>query len=122
GNRPATHPTDGTDVCQPGNYTGTTAINGNCRTLSVPKLENNIIWHNSSYKITVGALSPAFQQNVVTLVNAFGGAPASQTTTGQCVAASYWDVGVRGDTGPGNHSGGAPPSASDSGLRAGLGV
>ena len=121
-NLPATGPTAVTVVCPPGHYTGTTAINGNCRTLSVPKLENNIIWHNSSYNITVGALSPAFQQNVVTLVNAFGGAPASQTTTGQCVAASYWDVGVRGDTGPGNHSGGATLSASDSVLTAGSGV
>ncbi len=121
-NLPATGPTAVTVVCPAGHYTGTTATNGNCRTLSVPKLENNIIWHNSSYNITVGALSPAFQQNVVTLVNAFGGAPASQTTTGQCVTSSYWDVGVRGDTGPGNHSGGATLSASDSVLTAGSGV
>jgi len=121
-NLPATGPTAVTVICPPGHYTGTTATNGNCRTLSVPKLENNIIWHNSSYNITVGALSPAFQQNVVTLVNAFGGAPASQTTTGQCVTSSYWDVGVRGDTGPGNHSGGATLSASDSVLTAGSGV
>ena len=31
----------------------------------------------------------------------------SQTATGSCQSgASYWDIGVRGDTGPGNHSGG----------------
>jgi hypothetical protein len=29
----------------------------------------------------------------------------SQTTTGQCVSgASYWDIGVYGDSGPGNHA------------------
>jgi hypothetical protein len=46
------------------------------------------------------------QQNVVSLFNAFSGTPAvSQTATGQCPAgASYWDIGVRGDTGPTNHA------------------
>jgi hypothetical protein len=83
--------------------------------MSHPKLENNIIWHNSSYNIRVGALSPAFQQHVVTLVNAsFGGGQGTpvlpQTTTGACVAASYWDIGVRGDQSPSNHvvMGGTP--------------
>jgi hypothetical protein len=122
-NLPATGAAPVTVVCPPGHFTNTGAngaTNGNCRTLSVPKLENNIIWHNSSYNIRVGALSPAFQQNVVTLVNAFTGTvPTSQTTTGQCVTASYWDIGVRGDTGPGNHNGGATLAASDSVLTAG---
>jgi len=94
----------------------------NCRSVSVPKLENNIIWHNSSYNITVGQLNPQFQQNVITLVN-MGGAPLTpQATTGACVAANYWDVGVRGDTGPGNHGSGVTLSASDSVLTAGSGV
>jgi Bacterial Ig domain len=106
--------------CPTGHYTTASSTDGNCRTFSIPKLENNIIWHNSSYKISVGALSPAFQQNIVTLVNAFGGgALTSQATTGQCVAASYWDIGVRGDTSPTNHSGGATLAVSDSVLTPG---
>jgi len=92
----------------------------NCRSISVPKLENNIIWHNSSYYIGVGSLSPAFQQNIVTLLNAFTGTtPGNQATTGQCVTASYWDIGVRGDTGPTNHSSTFTLAASDSVLTAG---
>jgi hypothetical protein len=72
----------------------------------------------------VGALSAQYQQNVVSLYNAFTStlAPnqpqAAATTahgagatitggTGACVTASYWDLGVRGDTGPANHGGGA---------------
>ena len=78
----------------------------NCTKVSYPKLENDIFWQNSSYYISVGGIAPGTQnqQNVVTLLNMNGSAPASQTVTGQCVAASYWDIGVRGDTGPTNHS------------------
>ena len=71
----------------------------------------------------MGALSAQYQQNVVSLYNAFTTtlAPtqpqADATTahgdgatitggTGACVAASYWDIGVRGDTGPTNHGSG----------------
>src|SRR5256886_11737972 len=76
--------------------------------------ENNIIYHNSSYDIGVGQLGAGTlnQQNVVALYNATftgtrGTAVANQTTTGACVTgASYWDFGVRGDTGPANHSSG----------------
>src|SRR5205807_2923366 len=78
--------------------------------------------HNSSYYIGVGGLGAGTlnQQHVVALRNAFTGtAPASQTTTGACVTASYWDIGVRGDTGPTNHSGGVTLAASDSVLTAG---
>jgi hypothetical protein len=108
-------PASVTVVCQPGHP--------NCRSVSTPKLENNIIWHNSSYYVGVGALSPAFQQSVITLYNAFTGtAPTNQTTTGACVTASYWDVGVRGDTGPGNHASGITLAATDSVLTAGSGV
>jgi hypothetical protein len=108
-----------TVTCPPGHFTDT-AINGNCRTVSVPKLENNIIWQNSSYYIGVGALSANFQQNVVSLYNAFTSTQApSQTTTGACVARSYWDIGVRGDTGPTNHASGVTLTATDSVLTAG---
>ncbi len=102
---------------------GTTATNGTCRTFSYPLLENNIFWQNSAYYIGVGALSAQYQQNVVSLYNAFtttlaptqpqadattaNGAGATITGgTGACVAASYWDIGVRGDTGPTNHGSG----------------
>jgi hypothetical protein len=106
-------------ICPAGHFQ-TTAANGSCTQVSYPKLENNIFWQNSSYYIGVGALSPQFQQNVVSLHNAFtGAAPASQTTTGQCVAASYWDIGVRGDTGPTNHSSTVTLTASDSVLTSG---
>src|SRR5207244_3777059 len=60
-------------VCPPGHFQGTgtnAATNGACRLVSYPKLENNVIWHNSSYYIGVGALTPQFQQSVVTLYNA----------------------------------------------------
>ena len=94
-------------TCPAGHYQGTTALNGSCRTASYPLLTNNVLWQNSSYYIGVGALSAQFQQNVVSLYNAFTTTLApSQTATGQCVAGSYWDIGVRGDTGPTNHGSG----------------
>jgi hypothetical protein len=117
-------------VCPAGHFSGTgtnAATNGACRRVSYPKLENNVIYHNASYQIGVGALSTQFQQNIVTLRNAsftaggIGAAPPSQTTTGQCVAASFWDIGVRGDTGPANHSSGFTLNPSDSVLSSGTG-
>ena len=77
-----------------------------CNYFSDPLLANNIFWQNRSFYVAVGTYSASVQQNLVTLYNAFSGAaPANQTTTGQCdPAASYWDLGVRGDTGPGHHS------------------
>src|SRR5262249_8518638 len=96
----------------------------NCRNVSFPLLANDVIWKNRSFHIGVGALGAGSlnQQNVVTLLNAFtNGTVTSQPTTdaattngagqiitggtGACVSGvSYWDLGVRGDTGPGNHS------------------
>jgi Bacterial Ig domain/Abnormal spindle-like microcephaly-assoc'd, ASPM-SPD-2-Hydin len=102
-------PAPGQVVCPAGHYAaGGNATDGTCRTASYPLLANNIFWQNSAYYIGVGALSPAFQQHVVTLYNAFTNtAAANQPATGTCAAgASYWDIGVRGDTGPGNHSSG----------------
>jgi hypothetical protein len=98
----------------------TTVSNGTCRTYSYPLLLNNIFWQNSAYYIGVGALSAQYQQNVVSLYNAFTTTPAPTQPqagataahgggvtitggTGACTAASYWDLGVRGDTGPTNH-------------------
>ncbi len=113
-----------TVVCPPGHFApGTNPSNGTCKKVSYPQLGNDIFWQNSSYYVGIGALSPQFQQNVVTMYNSFTttAAPSQPqvdaTTaqgagsmitggTGACVAANYWDVGVRGDTGPTNHNGG----------------
>ena len=81
--------------------------NGACRSISYPVLANNIVYKNAAYYIQVGATSPQYQQNVVGLYNAFTGTlAASQQSTGACSPSSYWDVGVRGDTGPTNHGSG----------------
>ncbi|HWS61137.1 MAG TPA: hypothetical protein VN325_00155 [Steroidobacteraceae bacterium] len=95
-------------TCPAGHFAGTTASNGTCRTVSYPELYNDVFWQNRSFYIAVGALGTGTlnQQNVVTLHNAFSGTTAaSQAATGACPAgASYWDIGVRGDTGPTNHA------------------
>jgi hypothetical protein len=96
-----------------------------CRNFSVPALINDVIWENRSYYIGVGSLGQGTlnQQNVVALYTSFTNAKApsqpqaagSQPNgggniitggTGACTAASYWDIGVRGDRGPGNHASG----------------
>jgi hypothetical protein len=94
-----------TVTCPPGHYTtGTSGINSNCRNASIPLLANDVFWQNRDFHISVGALGTGTltQQNVVALLPTL-----SQATTGQCVTgATYWDIGVRGDTGPGNHGSG----------------
>ncbi len=81
-----------------------------CAGFSNPLLENNVIWQNRSFFIGVGSLGagPLNQQNVVALFTAFTGTAAPvQTAFGQCTPnVSYWDIGVRGDTGPSNHASG----------------
>jgi hypothetical protein len=100
-----------TIVCPAGHGPGGTGTggltNGACRHVSYPELYNDVFWDNRSYYIGVGALGTGTtnQQNVVTLYNAFTTTVApSQATTGACPTASYWDIGVRGDTGPANHA------------------
>jgi len=91
-------------TCAAGHGSGAT-----CRTYSVPLLDNNVIWQNRSFFIGVGGLGAGNQnqQKVVTLYNAFTTTPAiSQSSTGSCPAASFWEIGVRGDSGPTNHAGG----------------
>jgi VCBS repeat-containing protein len=86
----------------------------NCGSISFPYLANNLFWQNRSFFIAVGGLGTGTtnQQNVVSLYNSsFNGTPAtqagSQAATGACPSgSSYWDIGVRGDTGPGNHGSG----------------
>jgi hypothetical protein len=109
--------------CPAGHYAGATSTNGTCRTFSYPLLQNDIFWQNSAYYIGVGAMSPQFQQNVVSLFNAFTTTPAPSQPqaeastangggviitggTGACVAANFWEIGARNDTGPTNHGSG----------------
>ncbi len=93
-------------TCPAGHYAGTTASNGTCRKTSYPLLDNDVLYQNRVFYIGVGgpgagALS---QQNLVTLYNGFTTTAApSQTATGSCPTASYWDIGVRGDTSPTTH-------------------
>jgi len=116
-------------TCPAGHYFGPAAVNGTCRTTSYPELYNNVIWQNTAYYIGVGALSAQFQQNVISLYNAFtktavSNQPITPATTangggvivtggsGACTlpgtanAPSFWDIGVRGDTGPASHDSG----------------
>ncbi len=95
-------------TCPAGHYAGTTATNGTCAKASYPLLANDVFWQNSSYYIGVGALSTTYQQNVVALYNAFTTTQvATESATGACLPGrSYWDIGVRGDTGPANHASG----------------
>ncbi len=107
-----------TKITCPANHPG-------CTSFSNPYLANDIFWQNRSFFIGVGALSAQYQQNIVSLYNAsFNGAMAAQAPsqpatpssaangsgsvvtggTGACPAASYWDIGVRGDSGPSNHA------------------
>jgi hypothetical protein len=84
-------------------------LNGACRKYSYPLLYNDLFWQNRSYYIGIGSAGPGTlnQQNLVTLFNSFSTTPApSQSTTGQCTSASYWDIGFRGDTSPSNHGSG----------------
>jgi hypothetical protein len=110
-----------TIVCPAGHGSGGTGTggltNGACRTVSYPELYNDVFYDNRAFYIGVGSLGTGTtnQQNVVALYNAFTTTQApSQTATGGCPAASYWDLGVRGDTGPTNHSSGVTlsPEAS----------
>ncbi len=105
-------------TCPPGHGVNT-ATGWSCRNYSVPLLYNDVIWQNRSFVIGVGGgflSNHQSQQHQVTLYNAFTNTQAgSQTATGSCspidpaapatvVPSSYWDLGVRGDTGLTNHS------------------
>jgi len=81
-----------------------TAANGECTKVSLPVLKNDLFWQNRPFHLEVGGPGAELlnQQNVVTLVPTL-----NQTSTGDCPSgASYWDIGVRGDTGPSDHSSG----------------
>ena len=120
----------GTITCPAGHFqpgtpqSGTASTPPTCLKVSYPELYNNVIWQNRAFDIGVGTLGTGTvnQQNVVALYNAFTTTQAvTQPTTdaiaangtgaivtggtGACVTpVSYWDIGVRGDTGPANHA------------------
>jgi hypothetical protein len=107
--------TTGAIHCPPGNYAPvTSATNGTCINISYPALYNNIFWQNRPFQVAVGPLGTGAQnqQNVVSMYNAafnggLGSPAASQASTGACPSgSSYWDIGVRNDTGPANHGSG----------------
>ncbi len=90
------------------------AVNdGECRQVSYPLLVNNIFWQNRAFKIVVGDFGSGLQnqQHLVALSPLLNqpAAPAVASGvvtggTGACASgANYWDIGVRGDTGPTNH-------------------
>ena len=115
-------------------------MNAECRKVSYPLIENDLFYQNRAFQISVGGLGSAAQflnqQNLVTLLPQL-----NQTKTGQCLASgvdangnttpvNYWDIGVRGDTGPGTHSSGvklnplftvltAPADYTSTGLQTG---
>jgi len=85
-------------TCPAGHFTSP----GNCKQFSIPLIANDLFYGNRAFNITTPVPGNGLQsqQNVVTLVPQL-----SQASTGQCVnGAIYWDIGVRGDTGPTNHS------------------
>jgi hypothetical protein len=88
---------------------------GLCAKYSIPLLYNDLFWQNRSYYIGVAGVGAGTlnQQNQVALYNAFGpqttaNLAPTQTHTGDCNTASYWDIGVRGDTGPASAGPGNP--------------
>ena len=104
-------------TCPTGHGVGGTGsggrTNGACRRVSFPILYNDVLWQNRAFNIVVTQPASGAQQATVALVP-----PLNQASTGQCVAPpsalNYWDIGLRGDTGPNNHSSGVTftPQAS----------
>jgi hypothetical protein len=97
-------------VTCPAGYGYGTTVNGACRQVSLPLLDNNVLWHNRAFHVEVGALGTGQQnqQAIATLVPALNqaltGACATQGTDvgapGSGGPVNYWDIGVRGDTSP----------------------
>jgi uncharacterized repeat protein (TIGR01451 family) len=127
--------TAGTKSCAQGHGASSAACFGSTTQPghSIPLMFNDAIWQNRSFYIGVGGFGPATsgqnQQHLVSLFNAAQetglgiqqatttgtGTPVlSQATTGACPSGStYWEIGYRGDTQAGAHSGdGFAPSNS----------
>jgi hypothetical protein len=86
--------------------------------VSYPVLSNNIFWQNRAFHLEVGSESGTYLQSIVTLAPSLNqsSTPATAASlggtivtggTGACVnGATYWDIGVRGDTTSTDHSSG----------------
>ena len=120
----------GTRITCPTSHAQGALANGSCATVSYPLLYNDLFWQNRSFYIGVGSLGQGTvnQQNVVALYNAFssnqvksqsstaaqvvvgggkvitGGTGACDPSTVSSTSANFWDIGVRGDLGPTDHS------------------
>ncbi len=93
-------------------YSGLIGINGNCGLLSLPRAFNDMFWQNRAFHVEMTGAGTGLQsqQNLISLLPML-----NQAVTGDCAnGASYWDVGVRNDTSPTNHNGGATLSLSNS--------
>ena len=100
-------------TCPPGHPLNTASptsgvVNGACRNVSFPVLYNDVLWQNRAFHIVVvqPATGSGQQQATVSLAPQL-----NQASTGSCAPSgglvpSYWDIGLRGDTGPTNHSSG----------------
>ena len=116
----------GTVVCPSGyGYPGNTnqqRTNGPCRQVSLPLITNDMFWQNRAFHIEVGGFGAGSQgqQRLVSLEPLL-----NQTFTGACAktgvdhlgnpsSVGYWDIGVRGDNGPGNHGSGFSLTTSNS--------
>jgi hypothetical protein len=108
----------GTVICPAGHAVGSSLTNGVCRQVSYPLLDNDVFWQNRAFHLEVGNASGEFLQSTVRLFPELNqpNTPSSASSlsgvvitggTGACVnGASYWDIGVRGDTEATNHSSG----------------
>ncbi len=97
-----TCPTSSATIANP--YPVTSGSTATCKAVSLPVIANNVFWQNRAFHIQVGGLGAGLlnQQNTVGLIPML-----NQSSTGQCVTgATYWDIGVRGDTSPSQHSSG----------------
>ena len=91
---------------------GLGTVNANCGVLSLPRAFNDMFWQNRAFHVEITGAGTGLQsqQNLVSLLPML-----NQAVTGDCAnGASYWDVGVRNDTGPTNHNGGATLALSNS--------
>ena len=77
---------------------------------------NNVIWQNRSFFIGVGSFGTGTRTSrkqslcstrywtPATSQASDGTSAGGRRSIGACPAASYWDIGVRGDSGPSNHA------------------
>lgn len=85
-----------------GGFPYSSSANGDCRTLSKPKLINDLFWQNRSFSADITTLGTGnqSQQNLIALTPLL-----NQASTGDCSTAGassipatfYWDIGLRTD-------------------------